>query len=221
MFADDASVFVTHPNINIIHKHANEDLIKSTYKWLCTNKLFLNYAKTKYILFQTAHSKPSPLHLSLKVNEKKIKKVWKINFLGVTFNENLSWKTHMQKILGKIRSSYCAIRKIRPYLNNKHLHILYYSIIQSHINYCTTTWLHGNRVIANKIQKICDKFQKMLYILSKQTKPPAKKLFNANDTKFTIYQTLIQKSALFMYQYHTILSQKHFIISFQKLQIKT
>ena len=109
----------------------------------------------------------------------------------------------MQKNLGKIRSSYCAIRKIRPYLNNEHLHILYYSMIQSHINYCTTTWLHGNRVIANKIQKICNKFQKMLYIPSKQIKSPTKKPFNANDTKFTIYQTLIQKSALFMYQYHT------------------
>ena len=133
--------------------------IYSIYKWLCTKNLSLNYAKTKHVLFQAAHSEPPPLHLPLQVNEKKIEKVREINFLG----ENLSWKTHMQKILGKIRSSYCAIRKIRPYLKNKPLHILYYSMIQSHINYCTTTWLHGNRVIANKIQKTCDKFQKMLY----------------------------------------------------------
>ena len=54
---------------------------------------------------------------------KTIEKIQEINFLGVTFNENLSWKTHMQKILGK--SSYCVIKKIQPYLNNKHLHILY------------------------------------------------------------------------------------------------
>ena len=64
---------------------------------------FLNYAKTEYVLFQTAHSKPPPLHLSLQVNEKKMEKVRKINFLGVTFDENPSWKTNMQKILGKIR----------------------------------------------------------------------------------------------------------------------
>ena len=169
MFADDTSVFVTHPKIKIFFKHAN-----GIYKWLCKNKLSLNYAKPKYMLFQTAHSKPPPLHLPLQVNEKKIKKVREINFLGVTFNEYFSWKTHMQKILGKIRFSSYAIRKIRPHLNNKHLHISYYSMIQSHINYCTTTWLHDNRVIANEIQKICDKFQKMLYIPSKQTKPLAK-----------------------------------------------
>ena len=50
MFADDTSVFVTHPNIKIIYKYANEDL-NSIYEWLCTNKLSLNYAKTKYVLF--------------------------------------------------------------------------------------------------------------------------------------------------------------------------
>ena len=34
-------------------------------------------------------------------------------------------------------------------------------MIYSHINYCLTTWFHGNKVIANKIQKVCDKFNKM------------------------------------------------------------
>ena len=38
-------------------------------------------------------------------------------------------------------------------------------MIQNHMNYFTTTWLRGNKVIADKIQNICDKFQKMLYIL--------------------------------------------------------
>ena len=70
MFADDTSVFVTHSNIKIICKHANNDL-NNICKWLRTNKLSLNYAKTKYVLFQTAHSKPPPPHLPLQVNEKK------------------------------------------------------------------------------------------------------------------------------------------------------
>ena len=64
--------------------------------------------------------------------------------------------------------------------------MLCYSMMQS-----ATTWLHANKVIANKLQKICDKFQKMLCIPSMQTKPPAKNTFNVNDTKFTIHQTLI------------------------------
>ena len=94
MFAGDTSVFVTHPNIKIIYKHANEDLT-SIYKWLHMNKLSLNYAQTKYLFIQTDHCKPLPLELPLQVNQKKLEKVRKINFLGVTFNKNLSWKTHI------------------------------------------------------------------------------------------------------------------------------
>ena len=60
----------------------------------------------------------------------------------------------------------------------------------------------------------------MLYIPSKQTKPLAKKLFNANDTKFTIYQTLIQKSALFMYKYTTNSLPKAFYNFFSKVTNK-
>ena len=65
---------------------------------------------------------------------------------------------------------YGAIRKIRSYLTNKHLHILYYSMIYSHINYCLTTWFHGNKVIANKIQKVCKNSIACLIV----TSPPKK-----------------------------------------------
>ena len=110
----------------------------------------------------------------------------------------------MLKILGKIRSSYGAIRKIRSSLTNKHLHILYYSMIYSHINYCLTTWFHGNKVIANKIQKVCNKFNNMFdrQIPSKKTTKAHKALVTSTNAKFlTLNQSLIKNSALFMYNY--------------------
>ena len=64
----------------------------------------LNFTKTKHVLFRTPHSKPPPPHLSLSVNGKNIKRVREVNFLGITYNENLSWKKHMLKILSRIRS---------------------------------------------------------------------------------------------------------------------
>ena len=76
----------------------------------------------------------------------------------------------MLKILSRIRSGYGAIRKIRSYLTNKHIRILYYFMIHSHINCCLTTWFHGNKVIANKIQKICDKFNKMFHVPQNKTR---------------------------------------------------
>jgi len=80
----------------------------------------------------------------------------------------------MLKIFGKIQSSYGVIKKMRHYLTNKHLLILFYSMIHNHINYCLTTWCHGNKTISDKILKICDKFIKLFYTSSTKHKGPIK-----------------------------------------------
>ena len=104
MFADDTSVFISNSNLITSYQRVNEDL-NSIYNWLDANKLSINFTKTKYVLFRTLHSKPPPSNLSLSVHGKKIERVSEINFLGITYNENLTWKKHMLKTLGKIRSS--------------------------------------------------------------------------------------------------------------------
>ena len=71
-------------------------------------------------------------------------------------------------------------------------------MIYSHINYCLTTWFHGNKVIANKIQKVCNKFYNMFdrHIPSKKTTKTHKALATSSNTKFlTLDQCLIKNSA--------------------------
>ena len=80
-----------------MYQRANEDL-NSIYNWLGANKLSINFTKTKYVLFQTLRSKPSPSNLSLSVHGKKIERLSEIAFLGIIYNDNLSWKKHMLKI---------------------------------------------------------------------------------------------------------------------------
>ena len=70
MFADVISVFVTHPNLKIIYKHANEDL-NSIYKYE------LNFFKL-YQKLNMCCSKQ--LILNLHQNEKKLKKSGKLIF---------------------------------------------------------------------------------------------------------------------------------------------
>jgi len=76
MFADDTSVFLPHWNLLTMYEQANE--------------LNLNVMKTKYILFRTPHSPPLPYIWCSKL---KINRVSLVSFLGVEFQEHLSWKT--------------------------------------------------------------------------------------------------------------------------------
>ena len=78
-------------------------------------------------------------------------------------------------------------------------------MIYSHINYCLTTWFHSNKVIANKIQKVCNKFNTMFdhHIPSKKTTKTHKAFATSNNTKFrTLDQCLIKNCVLFMFHYH-------------------
>ena len=64
---------------------------------MTANKLTVNFANTKYLLFTPRKNNFSVANTSFKVHFRNntIEKVSSIGFLGVIINENLSWKEHM------------------------------------------------------------------------------------------------------------------------------
>ena len=93
MYADDTTL------TNNIDKVINEELNKVNY-WLVTNKLSLNFNKTKYMQF---HKAPKHVpHQHLQINNNEISRVDTFNFLGLQINENLKWNTHIDHISQKM-----------------------------------------------------------------------------------------------------------------------
>ena len=101
MYADDTTLTCCVDTIqsNNIDKVINEELNKVNY-WLVTNKLSLNFNKTKYMKFHKA-TKHVP-HLHLQINNNEISRVDTFNFLGLQINENLKWNTHIDHISQKM-----------------------------------------------------------------------------------------------------------------------
>ena len=62
--------------------------------WLTANKLSLNVHKSKYIIY----SKSKKLHSypNLKIDDSIIQQVHEFNFLGITFDDHLNWKLHIE-----------------------------------------------------------------------------------------------------------------------------
>ena len=103
MFADDTNLFFSHKNIKDRFQAVNSELGK-VFRWFNANKLSLNGDKTKYTFFHKAREKDNiPLKLpALFINDKEIERVTSIKFLGVLFDEHLSWKDHITVIEYKI-----------------------------------------------------------------------------------------------------------------------
>ena len=71
--------------------------------WLKLNKLTLNTTKTKSMVFPRKHKQIKPLHFSIDGEvEIEIENVSSFNFLGITLDESLTWKNHIDLIKNKI-----------------------------------------------------------------------------------------------------------------------
>lgn len=141
LFADDSNFFYSHNCIDNLFATVNLELCK-VFDWVKANKLSLNLAKTKYCLFYNRyykHTIPSELP-TLVLNNCPIQRNKNTCFLGVIFDETLSWKPHIDCIKNKISKSIGILYRAKPYLHHRALKQLYYSFVHSYLSYGNIVW---------------------------------------------------------------------------------
>ena len=196
MFADDTNSFYSESCYEKVFQVANEELT-SIDNWLTANKLSLNINKTNYIVFCTPNSKLPSQH-ALQLRNREIKRVVFVTFLGVIVHEHLSWKSHMEVLLSKIRIPCSIVHKIRNHLSQRILLLLYNSMIKSLLRYCIMTWCNGNKTMVKKLQSSVNKFIRLMFKLN--YRDSVKTLMQQYGI-LTIHQLQELETATFMYKY--------------------
>ena len=160
LFADDTtlsshlSLFNTNlTKINEI-SHGLDTELEKVYTWLCANKLSLNIEKNKYMIFHFKQKNIENISLNIKIQGTPIEKVFDFCFLGLTINENLNWKSHLNKISNKISRTLGVMTRLKYFLTTDILRTIYNSLILPHLNYCIMVWGFECQRI-QKIQKKC------------------------------------------------------------------
>ena len=99
-------------------------------EWLKLNRLTRNVQKTKYMLFNTSKTKVQTL---LQQMENKISdKVLDFNFLGIHFNEQINWKSHIDKLSVKCCRILGILNRLKRILLLNIKIILYNSLMLQH-----------------------------------------------------------------------------------------
>ena len=168
LFADDTSVFIKGKNLQSLFSKGNSELA-CIDKWLISNKLSVNVSKSKCILFHSKSTKVNLTNLNLFLRNTKIDQVSSLKFLGVYIDENLSWSPHLKYLHSKLRSCLSAVKRVRPFLNKKSLLALYYSLYNSHLQYCISNWCFQNKVLIYKLQKLCNRFIRLIFGLKRNS----------------------------------------------------
>ena len=154
-FADDTTLssvinyFGTVGQNQLIETNINIELAKIN-DWLKINKLSLNINKTKFMIFHNSRQQITIPNIS--IDDVLIEYVHNFNFLGLHFNEHMSWKTHINHISNMISRSIGALNKLKYILPPSIKIMIYNALILPRINYGLLVWGYENEKIF-KLQK--------------------------------------------------------------------
>ena len=137
IYADDTNLIIPSLNNYSIITINNE--LDRIHHWLAYNKLSLNVNKTKFIIFHNRH-KEILREYAFKINNMDIKQVESFNFLGITLNENLTWKTHTDMVSSKIARYLGIMKKLKTFIPPYILKSIYNSLILPHLSYGILAW---------------------------------------------------------------------------------
>jgi hypothetical protein len=107
------------------------------------NLLHINKKKCCYIYFSPKKCKNvnedlDDLHLS--IDGTIIKRVRQAKFLGVTIDDQLSWKPHLELLNKKLKSACGRIYRIKNCLPESLHKLVYHTLFESHLSYGITVW---------------------------------------------------------------------------------
>ena len=105
MYADDAVIYSSDRNANIIEKQLNED-ISQVGTWCIDNKLIinLNRGKTECVLFWTNQKTAKAGTFEINMNRCSIRNIEKYEYLGIVMDKNLNLTEHFEKMIKKASS---------------------------------------------------------------------------------------------------------------------
>jgi hypothetical protein len=192
LFADDTNLFCSNDDVKVLNRQVNEGLVKLK-RWFAVNKLSLNVEKTNYINFSAAKSNTE---MNLMIGDKNIQKVSYTKFLGVTIQENLSWKLHIAQICSKMMRAIGIMNRMKNLLPQHTLQMLYNTLVVPHMTYSCEVWGSTYSIHLIKIALIQKKAVRIIHRLNYLDH--CEHLFDKKIMKFQDLNKL--KISIFMYK---------------------
>jgi len=140
-FADDTNLLFStdksKPRNKNIVRNLNKDLNYLNH-WLLANKISLNATKTELIFFRNKHTKIP--QTNIKLNGVKLYNTNETKYVGIIFDEHLTFNSHMKTMNAKLKRANNLIAISRHYVPTNLLIQIYYGQFYSHLTYGCQLW---------------------------------------------------------------------------------
>ena len=162
MYADDTRLTYAGDCVDNLQLYLNQDL-ENVLKWLRVNKLTLNRTKTEFMLIGS-RQRLSTLAVSptITIYDNQVSQVTTAKSLGVTIDNKLDWRSHIDKLTKKVASGTGAIKRMRHLVPQATLLLIYQALIQPHFDYFNFVWGNCGITLQNKVQKLQNRAARVL-----------------------------------------------------------
>lgn len=161
LYADDTCLFYFGTSINDMLFNAQKDLDMLS-EWLKYNLLTINTSKTSFMIFK-AKNKPIGDLTPLTMNNDVIQRSHKEKYLGLWIDDKLTWKPHIEHIRAKLISLSGALHRIANCIPPKIRHLIYNSLVKSHLEHLIQIWGTATPTNINPLQRTQNKIIKTLF----------------------------------------------------------
>ena len=164
LFADDTFLSLVGDDFKTLRSKANRELRKVSY-WFSANRLTLNVAKSKFMIIKRGNKKPNE-NFVLKFNGKKMEQCVSYKYLGIHIDEKLTWKAHINYLCEKVSKMCGLFSKLRHCCNKELLRVVYFALVESHLQYCNIIWGNASERILAPLVKLQEKIIRIMSFAS-------------------------------------------------------
>ena len=196
-FADDITIYMSELTTSDMQPLLQKNIC-NIEKWFSNNKVTINYDKCLVMNFGTGQKLRNSTKVSYKLNNTILEEVNNCKLLGIFFDQSLTFDIHCSELSKKMMKRFFLFKRLREFIPFNTLLQLYNSLIQPLMDYGICIWAFGSSCHVNKIQKIQNKFARLIL-----------QNYNYNIHSITLvselkWQTVLQRrdyfTALTMYQ---------------------
>ena len=173
-FADDATAHTSNQDIETINTELQSDF-SIAVSWSKQNELPINYDKTKYMILGSKKRVQDEHQLDLRADNRTIDKVSTQRLLGIFFDDQLSWTTHIDHLCSTLSSKISLLRQISAYVPQDIQKLYYQSYIVPLLNYGCNTWGTTSSANIERLSKLQKRAARI--ILKADFMTPSKLMF--------------------------------------------
>ena len=153
LYADDTVIYHSNEDPKVIESVLNQELLK-LHNWMGQNRLKINCSKTVCMLIGTKHMLRKRGTMNLKISNTHISQVQCFKYLGIFIDSELKWNIHIDEVCKKVSKMISYLGRVRHFVNESSLKLLYNSAIMPHLDYGDVIWQSAAKIHLDQLQKL-------------------------------------------------------------------